>query len=50
MSGADKKRFNAGRRDFIKTMTIAGVASTLPGRAFADMSPERGGRKGQAGG
>ncbi|NLD37766.1 MAG: hypothetical protein GX654_12940 [Desulfatiglans sp.] len=50
MSGADKKRFNAGRRDFIKTMTIAGVAATLPGRAFADMSPERGGRKGQAGG
>lgn len=50
MRGADKKRFNAGRRDFIKTLTIAGVAATLPTGALADMSNEEVPRPKRAGG
>ena len=39
MPGTDQKRINAGRRDFIKTMTLAGMAATLPGGvALADQS------------
>jgi hypothetical protein len=40
MSRVEKKRFNEARRDFIKTMTLAGVAATLPGGTFADVSHE----------
>jgi hypothetical protein len=50
MHGADQKRFNLGRRDFIKTMTVAGVAATLPGGTFADTSPEKVVRPKRAGG
>ena len=50
MHGADQKRFNLGRRDFIKTMTVAGVAATLPGGTFADISPEKVIRPKRAGG
>ncbi len=50
MSGVEKKRFNAGRRDFIKTMTLAGVAATLPAGAFADSSTEGGIRQRPRGG
>ncbi len=39
VSGSNKKIINAGRRDFIKTITLAGVAATLPGGALADQSP-----------
>jgi hypothetical protein len=35
---ADQKRINVGRRDFIKTMTLASMAATLPGAAIADQS------------
>jgi hypothetical protein len=36
MPGADQKRIHVGRRDFIKTMTLASIAATLPGAALAD--------------
>jgi len=38
VSGADQKIIHVGRRDFIKTMTLAGMAATLPGVALADQS------------
>ena len=38
MSGADQKGIHVGRRDFLKTMTLAGMAATLPGAALADQS------------
>jgi hypothetical protein len=50
MHGAEKKRFNAGRRDFIKTITMAGVAATLPAGAFAEMNSEEAPRAKRAGG
>ena len=31
MSSSDQKKIHIGRRDFIKTMTLAGVAAALPG-------------------
>jgi hypothetical protein len=37
--GADQKRIHIGRRDFIKTMTMASMAATLPGAALADQTP-----------
>ena len=39
MTHADQKKINAGRRDFIKTMTLAGMAANLPGNVFAGESP-----------
>ncbi|MGD9157344.1 MAG: hypothetical protein PVG39_02965 [Desulfobacteraceae bacterium] len=38
MTDVNQKRINTGRRDFIKTITLAGMAATLPGAAFADRS------------
>jgi hypothetical protein len=38
MTGEDQKGIYVGRRDFIKTMTLAGVAATLPGAALADQN------------
>ncbi len=38
MHGADQKRINTGRRDFIKTITIAGMVATLQGRTFAEQN------------
>ncbi len=35
MKGAGKNRNHIGRRDFIKSMTLAGMAATLPRTAFA---------------
>jgi hypothetical protein len=39
VTGKDQKRIYVGRRDFIKTMTLAGVAATLPEAALADQGP-----------
>ncbi|MBN1831008.1 MAG: hypothetical protein JW896_02765 [Deltaproteobacteria bacterium] len=43
MSGADQKGIQVGRRDFLKTMTLAGMAATLPTTppraALADQNP-----------
>jgi hypothetical protein len=36
MPGADQKSIHIGRRDFIKTMTLASMAATLPGATLAD--------------
>jgi hypothetical protein len=40
VAGADQKKIYVGRRDFIKTMTMAGMAATMPGAALADQSSE----------
>jgi hypothetical protein len=47
MSGREKKRLNEGRRDFIKTIALAGVAATLPAGAFAEVSREGENRPGR---
>ena len=36
MTDTNQKRINTGRRDFIKTVTLAGMAATLPRVALAD--------------
>ncbi len=38
MRDEDQKKIHVGRRDFIKTMTLASMAATLPGAALADQS------------
>jgi L-fucose isomerase-like protein len=38
MARENQKRIHIGRRDFIKTMTLAGMAATLPGSALAARS------------
>ena len=36
MADADQKEINEGRRDFIKTITLAGMAAAMPGTVLAD--------------
>jgi hypothetical protein len=50
VTGGDKKRIYVGRRDFIKTMTLAGMAATLPGAALADQGSAGATRPRPAGG
>ena len=54
MSGTDQKGIQVGRRDFIKTMTLAGMAATLPPTrpmaALADQSSSGAIRPRSAGG
>ncbi len=38
VTSTDQKGIQVGRRDFIKTMTLAGMAATLPKAALADQS------------
>ena len=50
VTSAFQKRIHLGRRDFIKTMTLAGMAATLPKVAFADQSSTGAIRQRPAGG
>ncbi len=50
MPGSDKKRFNVGRRDFIKAVAIAGAAAALPGGSLSGIGPEEAHGQKRAGG